>query len=195
MYKYLLLIAIAAGFGCQSTTKTTAKKLHLDTRTEILTVKVTEANRGYDVEAMLYEPALTNLADAVHADVEASFNMPPGKAAIANVITAPRMYVKPNQWGTMKVAQEIKGYSANASYLVGGEMVDVPAEAGINLTAKVVPLDDGVVWLSGVMALSKFDDAGRHGIRVFPVDVECKLGQAAIIYKTQTVFDREALRR
>lgn len=169
------MIAIAVGFGCRSQpASTTAKPLHLESRTEILSVKATAAGRGYDVEAMLYSP---------------------GKDGAPDVVAAPKVWVKPNQWGTMKVAQEIKGYSASTSYWVGGEWVDVPAEAGVNLTIRAEPLADGSVWLAGIMALSKFDPEGHHAIRVFPVDVECQLGEAVAIHKTETEFDRAALLR
>lgn len=197
MSKWVWSILLCGLVGCAGPKKA-EKQLKLVETTEQLLLRVSPDDEKYTLSFWLTR--FNHDADpAWMADEEATAKLSTvqqmealGKA---DVLVAPRITIEPNEWKTIKVAQEVLGYTTQVEWLVDGDLVEMPAHAGFVLKAKVEPQTTGEVHVKGVLCVSRFDDVGEFVVRPFPFEVTCHLNEEIMVYRKTSKWSDQAIQK
>ncbi len=163
MLKYIMLLAILCGAGCQTTQplfEGTPAQMS-SRRSKKISVRVEKYVGSYDVEVQ----------HAVQNDDSEEWD----------VLSAPRVSGYPEKWRHTLSAIPQDGYKVKASYLLGGEMIDISLEPGAHLIAKVLPLKQNTSRVIGIFSQTK---KSKKGLEVFsvPFDISCGFGELTVVY-------------
>lgn len=110
-----------------------------------------------------------------------------------DILSAPRVTGKPNEWLNCNVGVKPKGFDLKISYLIDGEMINTPAFAGVNLISKIIPLDGNKVRVKGIFVSSMFDENRKLIALSLPIDVVCTLDEEKVLYEKELKVEPTAL--
>lgn len=159
--------------GCQ-TTQTKAPVVIRPSK-EIVSVRVDKNLDHYEVDVQQADYRLDGNNEVVEQSKE--------------VLSAPKVTGAPNKWLCVNAGEKHKGLDYKISCLIDGEMVDLPVLAGVNLTAKTIPLDGNNVRVKGIFASFMFDENRQLIGLSLPFDAVCTLDEEKVLYEKETKLE------
>ena len=98
--------------------------------------------------------------------------------------------LKPNEWDSMGVGEDVKGVEQTARILIGNEIVELNCEPGTRMVLKATPMENGMVELKGAYALSRSNETNlMKQKKIFPFTVHCKIGETTTIFEVKTKLE------
>jgi len=173
--KYIITsLIILIMCGCQTAKKETP--FVIQTSKEIISIHTSKESNAYGVEVRWVDYRLDENNEVIQES--------------RDILAAPIVTGKPNQWLQVNVGEKYKGLDSTISYLIDGEMVNIPAYAGVHLTSKTTPLNETNVCVKGIFVSSMFDE-NRELIHIsLPIDAVCTLGEEQVLYEKETKFEQ-----
>jgi len=172
MKKIITAWIILTVCGCQTAHKAPAA---FQSSKEIISIQADKNLDEYGVEVRLAEYRLDKNGQVI--------------AESRNMLSAPRTAGKPNQWLRCNVGLKPNNLDSNITYLLDGEMIQVPVFAGVNLVAKITPLKGNEVRVKGIFVSSMWNETQELISISMPIDVVCILGEEKVLYEKELKYE------
>ncbi len=172
MKHIIILLTILTICGCQTPEK--KDPFVIRPSREIISIQTFKESDAYGVQLKWADYRLDENGEII--------------AESRDIRSAPKVTGTPDQWLNCGINQRPAALSANIAYLIDGERINTDAFPGVNLVARITPMDNHNVRVKGVFVATRFDETRKLAHMSLPIDVVCTLGEEKVLYEKEIRF-------